>query len=135
MFTTLCRRAIERLGRIKRLNGDRTKTLVGIGQSAERVEHRAGACVCTCAIANRLNWGTLESSPIRVKVIEMVKLLVAGVLVAVMGVMISRLNSSSTSPSDPVGAQQQVDKARQNINNATTLENQRSTDLDNIGTP
>jgi hypothetical protein len=65
----------------------------------------------------------------------MIKLLVAAVIVAVLGVTVNRFNSSSTAPTDPVGAQQQVDKARQNINSAVDLENQRSTDLNNIKEP
>jgi hypothetical protein len=65
----------------------------------------------------------------------MIKLLAAAVIIAVLGVTVNRLNSSSTGSSDPVGAQQQVDSARQDIDEAINLETQRSTELNTVGEP
>jgi hypothetical protein len=65
----------------------------------------------------------------------MIKLLAAAVIIAVLGVTVNRLNSSSTGPGDPVGAQQQVDNARQDIDEAINLETQRSTELNTVGEP
>lgn len=65
----------------------------------------------------------------------MVKLLAVAVILAVLGVTVSRLNSSSTGPSNPADAQQQVDDARQDINKAINSENQRATDLNDSTEP
>ncbi len=64
----------------------------------------------------------------------MIRLLVAGVLVVVLGVVISRMSGPSSAPvADPVQAQTQVDQARQDVNDAMSAENQRAAELNNFG--
>jgi hypothetical protein len=62
----------------------------------------------------------------------MVKLLVAGGLVLLMGVAISRMNNSSGAPATAEQAQTQINQARQDINKSMAAETQRAAKLSTI---